>query len=218
MCGKGRRVAPDSLQPCRMLSWASASWTIRSPGPTRCPITVTLVACPLVRVIASSVQGAGEFALQTEVWGTGAGQQPTGGSRCAVLVHGLFDGLAHLRMRGQAQVVVAGEGDEFPAVDDRPIRHPTVVDQEVRVGQAEFTEPVDPLVVRGDLGEALDAPLLLRRRGAVLRGILLIIAVMLPTVGRAHRSSIVSEGQRALSDVNRSVSISESKPRSSTRS
>ena len=49
LCGKGRRVAPDSSPPCTMLLWASASWITRSPGPTRCPITVTLVACPLTQ-------------------------------------------------------------------------------------------------------------------------------------------------------------------------
>ena len=68
LCANGRRRAPESRAPPRMLSCARASWTIRSSGPSRCPSTETFVACPLTRTIASSQPRNRARAVSSSRW------------------------------------------------------------------------------------------------------------------------------------------------------
>lgn len=126
---------------------------------------MTLVACPLARASAASREQAGEFRFEFQVERTAAGEQPAGGHRSAEAFDGLLGRLVHPGVRRHAQVVVAGEREELPAVDDRRVRHPAFVDQEVRIRQPDPAEQGDALAVGGHLGEALDPRVLLGQRG-----------------------------------------------------
>gem|GEM_PF-4747156 len=54
LCAKANRRAPDRRAPATIQSCAKASWSTKSSGPNKCPITATFVACPLTIARAAS--------------------------------------------------------------------------------------------------------------------------------------------------------------------
>ncbi len=51
-----------------MLLCAKPSWRIKSPGPIKCPTTVSFVECPPAKVIASSLPSIREMAFSSSMW------------------------------------------------------------------------------------------------------------------------------------------------------
>ena len=138
-------------------------------------MTVSLVECPPTKVKAASVPRKPAMRpLQLAVQVLLAGGQPAGRDAGAVAVDGRLGGRRHRRVARHAHVIVAGEVDQFAAVDDGAVVGDPLVDAEIRIAHARRRQHVQPLAeLRGTRGTEFEVVGLggnLRRRAGAPAG------------------------------------------------
>ena len=121
-----------------MLLWISASWTITSSRPSRCPIRVTFVEWPPTRATLSSALCSRANARSRSRW---TGRSPETGRLAETEVPqrsiAAFAASAISRMAVQPEVVVGRKIYVAFAVDDRLGAGDAVMHAEKRIGDAE---------------------------------------------------------------------------------